>query len=127
MATPKRVFVSFAMEDSYARDFLVGQARNNRTPFEFIDMSIKAPFDESWKTQCRSRIRGCDGVIVLLSRNTGRATGARWEVWCARDEQVPVIGVYVSKDDRPAAPPELAGVKVIEWTWDGISRFIDNL
>ena len=44
-----RVFISFAApEDNYARDFLVGQARNNRSPFEFVDMSVKEPWSESW-------------------------------------------------------------------------------
>jgi hypothetical protein len=127
MATKNRIFISFAIEDSYARDFLVGQARNNRSPFEFVDMSVKEPFDESWKTRCRSRIRGCDGVIALISRNTARATGARWEIWCARDERIPILGVYISKDDRPLPPPELAGVSVIDWSWDGIARFVNRL
>jgi hypothetical protein len=62
----KRVFVSFASEDSNYRDLLKGQAKNNKSPFEFIDMSLKEPFDEKWKTQCRSRIKGCDGVIALF-------------------------------------------------------------
>lgn len=88
MATKNRIFLSFAIEDAFARDFLVGQARNNQSAFDFVDMSLREPFDDSWKTRCRSRIKGCDGVIALLSRNTSRATGARWEVWCARDVSV---------------------------------------
>lgn len=127
MAAKNRVFISFAIEDAYARDFLVGQARNNRCPFDFVDMSVKEAFDESWKTRCRSRIKGCDAVIALISRNTARATGARWEIWCARDERVPLLGVYVNKDDKPVPPPELVGVRTIEWSWNGIASFINKL
>ncbi len=127
MSARNRVFVSFAVEDSYARDFLVGQARNNRSPFEFVDMSVKQPFDTAWKTQCRTKIRGCDGMIALISPNTMRATGARWEMWCANDEGIPLIGVYISKDNRGQAPPELAGKQVITWSWGGIARFINSL
>lgn len=127
MAAKNRVFISFAIEDAYARDFLVGQARNHRCPFDFVDMSVKEAFDESWKTRCRSRIKGCDGVIALISRNTARATGARWEMWCARDEGIPILGVYVNKDDKPVSPPELVGVRTIEWSWDGIASFINKL
>jgi hypothetical protein len=127
MAFKNRVFISFAVEDAYARDFLVGQARNNRSPFNFVDMSVKEPFDESWKAHCRSRIKSCDGLIALIGKNTERATGARWEMWCARDERVPVLGVYVDKDDKPPCPPELAGASIIEWTWDGIAGFINKL
>src|SRR5262245_22101707 len=55
----KRVFTAFAIEDTVYRDFLVGQARLDSSPFEFVDMSVKEPWDTSWKTKCRSRILGC--------------------------------------------------------------------
>jgi hypothetical protein len=127
MTQSKRIFISFAVEDEYARDFLVGQARNRQSPFEFVDMSLKEPFDERWKSQCRTRIKGCHGVIALLSPNTSRATGARWEMWCANDEMIPMIGVHISKDSKGAIPPELQGKRVIEWSWDGIAQFINSL
>ena len=37
----KKVFISFAVEDKKVRDFLVGQSRNRKTPFEFTDRSVK--------------------------------------------------------------------------------------
>jgi hypothetical protein len=123
----KRVFVSFAAEDAYARDFLAGQAKNNESPFEFTDMSIKEPFDEKWKTQCRSKIKGSHGVIGLISKKTYNADGARWEMNCANEEKRPLMGVHIQKDDKGAIPPELAGKKVIEWSWDGIAAFINSL
>jgi len=39
----KRIFISFAIEDKELRTFLVGQARNENSPFEFTDMSVKEP------------------------------------------------------------------------------------
>lgn len=123
----KRLFISFAIEDEYARDFLVGQARNSNSPFEFVDMSVKEPWSDSWKTRCRTRIKGCDGVIALISKNTMKAEGARWEMKCAKEEGVPMIGVHIQKDDKGTIPPELAGYKVIEWSWDGIASFINGL
>ncbi len=41
MASRKRVFIAFAAEDKNYRDFLVGQARNENSPFDFVDMSVK--------------------------------------------------------------------------------------
>ena len=76
MATKNRIFVCFAIEDANYRTMLVGQARHEDSPFEFIDMSVKEPWDEKWKTQCRSRIKGCDGVIALISKKTKNAEGA---------------------------------------------------
>lgn len=123
----KRIFVSFAIEDAYARDFLRGQARNRQSPFDFVDMSLKEPFDTNWKTQCRSKIKGSSGVIALLSPHTMRATGARWEMWCAIDEGKPILGIHVSKDKKGPIPPELQGKRVVEWSWDAIASFISSL
>ena len=128
MNNKKRIFISFAIEDSKYRDLLVGQARNPNSPFEFVDMSVKEPWDEKWKTSCRSKIKGCDGVIVLVSRNTSKAEGALWEVQCAKDQRTPLVGVYCTSDDRPPALPSvMAGVKIMDWSWDGIAKFINSL
>ena len=35
----KRIFISFAIEDANLRDLLVGQVKNENSPFEFVDMS----------------------------------------------------------------------------------------
>ena len=69
----KRIFISFAVEDKVLRDFLVGQARNDNSPFEFYDMSVKTPWDHAWKTNCRTKIKGCDGVIAIITSNTKNA------------------------------------------------------
>lgn len=64
MATKYRIFISFAIEDANLRDLLVGQGKNEKTPFSFIDMSVKEPWDSAWKTNCRTKIKGCDGVCT---------------------------------------------------------------
>ncbi len=124
----KRVFVSFAIEDEKYKNMLVGQAKNENSPFEFIDMSVKEPWSSEWKTKCRSKIKGCDGMIALLSKNTNSATWQKWEINCAKEEKIPVRGVYATTDNRPSSlPSELDGVRVINWTWPNIESFIDSL
>lgn len=125
MAKNNRVFTSFAVEDATLRNLLVGQARNARSPFEFVDMSVKEPWDEQWKTNCRTKIKGCDGLIILVTKNTTGASGALWELQCAQQEGVPTIGIY-GGNERPSVPA-LRDVKVVEWTWDNIKRFVDSL
>ena len=122
----KRVFISFAKEDSTARDLLVGQARNDNSPFEFFDMSVKEPWSTQWKTKCRNKIKGCDGVIALISKRTWNADGAKWEMSCANEEGIPLLGVHIHKDDKGLIPTELSGKRVIEWSWDGIANFINS-
>jgi hypothetical protein len=125
MPTKNRIFISFAVEDSTYRDFLVGQARHAKSPFVFVDMSVKAPWDQAWKTNCRSRMKGCDGVIVLVSKNTAKADGALWEIQCAKDEAIPLLGIYCTTDNRPTSTP--AGLRVVSWTWENVANFINNL
>lgn len=126
MATKKRTFVSFAKEDIRFRDLFVGQKQLKDTPFDFVDMSVKEPWDEKWKTNCRSHICGCDGLIALLTKNTWNTDGARWEMQCAADEVIPSLGIHIYSDDKGAVPPELKG-KTISWTWDGIDKFLKSL
>lgn len=65
-------------------------------------------------------------MIALLSKGVRLAEGARWEIRCAVEESVPVLGVHISQDDR-YTPPEIAGQNVIPWTWDGIATFLKQL
>lgn len=128
MAANNRIFISFAIEDRWARDFLAGQAKNDASPFSFVDMSVKEPWDEKWKANCRAKITGCDGMIAMVSTNTAGATGARWEVACAKEEGVPARGVYVDANKKPSSlPSEFGGVRVVEWTWENIKNWLDTL
>lgn len=123
--TKSKIFISFAIEDEISRDNLVKQAKLERSPFEFIDMSVKEPWNnDEWKRKCRTKIKRCDGMIVLLSKNTWHSSGARWEITCAKEEGVPVIGMHIRKNDKGAIPPELKGKKVIEWTWNNLAESI---
>ncbi len=45
MADQKVVFIAFAIEDETQRNLLKGQSLHPRAPFEFIDMSVKEPYD----------------------------------------------------------------------------------
>jgi len=124
----KRVFISFAIEDVQYRDYLVKQARKEKSPFDFIDMSVKQKWNESeWKKKCRTKIKRCEGVIALLSKNTHKAGGARWEMKCAIEEKVKIIGMHIKKNDKGAIPPELKGKRIIEWNWNNLEKFIDQL
>ena len=121
------IFVSFAAEDAKYADLLRDQAKNANSLFDFVDLSVKEPWDEKWKTSCRAKIEGCDGFIALLGKRTWNSDGAKWEMKCAQELMIPTLGVHIHKDHKGAIPLEFAGKKVIEWTWDGIAEFIDSL
>lgn len=124
----KRIFISFAIEDENLRDFLRGQSRNTNSPFEFVDMSVKQPWDSQWKTKCRTRIRGCDGMISIITSNTKKADGQIWEMNCAIDEGIPLLAIYGNKDHIGATIPNECGyLPVVDWNWEKISAWIKQL
>lgn len=130
MASNKRIFISFAIEDATLRDFLVGQGKNSSTPFSFTDMSVKKPWDSEWKKNCRTKIKGCDGLIGIVTKNTRNADGQIWELKCAFEEGVPVLLIYGSNDPdkRPKLVPDVIKERrILNWTWDNIHNFIQRV
>ncbi|WP_422117822.1 TIR domain-containing protein [Brachybacterium sp. UNK5269] len=123
MPDRKTVFVAFAIEDERQRDFLKGQSLSPRAPYEFVDMSVKQPYDHEWKARVRTRIKRSDGVIVLASRNSLASSGQKWEIACAKEEGKPIRGIWAYSDDRTL----LQGVSTVAWSDKNISDFIDSL
>lgn len=123
MADTKVIFIAFAIEDERQRDFLKGQSLSPRAPYEFVDMSVKTPYDEEWKKRVRTRIRRSHGVLVLVSKNSLASTGQKWEIECAKEEGKPIRGIWAYTDDRTS----VAGVSTYAWSDQNISSFIDSL
>lgn len=123
MASKKTIFVAFSIEDERSRDFLKGQSLNTDSPFEYVDMSVKEPYDSNWKDRVRTRIRRSDGAIILVSKNSLNSSGQKLEIQCAREETKPILGIWCYKDDRT----KVNGVSVKVLTWDNIKTFIDSL
>mgnify|MGYP003116864118 CR=1 FL=1 len=123
MADKKTIFVAFAIEDERQRDFLKGQSLHSRAPYEFIDMSVKQPYDKDWKDRVRTRIKRSDGVIVLVSESSLTSTGQKWEISCASEEKKPIRGIYAYKDDRT----NIEGVNTFTWSDKNITDFIESL
>jgi hypothetical protein len=86
-------------------------------------MSVKEAYTSEWKEKVRTRIRRSHGVIALVSKNSLTSSGQKWEIACAREEKIPVLGIWAYTDDRT----NLDGVRTVVWTWDAIKDFIDSL
>lgn len=123
MAVKKVVFVAFAIEDERQRDFLKGQSLSPRAPYEFIDMSVKQPYDQDWKDRVRTRIKRADGVLALISKNSLTSSGQKWEIQCAKEEKKPARGIWAYAHDRT----NVQGVATFAWSDKNISEFIDSI
>jgi hypothetical protein len=123
MADKKVIFVAFAIEDVRIRDMIKGQSLNTKSPFEYVDMSVKEAYDEEWKKKVRTRILRSDGVLVIVTKNSLTSSGQKWEVQCAKEEKKKNRGIWAYKEDRT----DLPGVNTMVWTWDNIANWIDSL
>lgn len=125
-----RVFISFAIEDQILRGFLVGQKKNARTAIDFTDYSVKQPWDSSWKTNCRARIRSCAGMIAIIMPNTPKADGQLWEIKCAIEERVPLMlmhGYSAPERKLTVLPSLISEFKVLPWSEENIVGFLNTL
>lgn len=122
----KVVFIAFAKEDEASRNLFSGQKVNAKTPFEFIDMSVKEPYTEDWKIKVQARIRRSDGVVALISSSTEKASGELWEIKCGLDAKKPVLGIWI-QDGFRTKPVVMGDAPCKVWTWQNIADFIDQL
>ncbi len=123
MADKKVVFIAFAIEDEAQRNLFIGQRLHPRSPYEFIDMSVKEPYDSNWKDRVRTRIKRSDGVIVLVSKNSLKSTGQKWEITCAKEGGKKIRGIWAYSEDRT----KVDGVTTYAWNDANITSFIDTL
>lgn len=125
-----RIFISFAIEDKFLRDSLIGQKRNTQNAISFTDYSVKEPWSSSWKTQCRARIKSCSGMIGIITPNTPKADGQLWELKCAYEEHIPVMLIhgYPTPDKRiTTKPAEISGRQIYNWTHENILNFLNKV
>ena len=123
MATP-RAFISFEMEDRWARDFLVQQAKNKNNDISFYDYSVKDPFESKWKTECRKRIAMTKGTIVLIGRTTYLSDAVLWEIAETNRQGHYMFGIQINRDETHVVPTGLPQANVIRWNFDQMIQWL---
>lgn len=119
-----RAFISFEMEDRWARDFLVQHAKDKRNDVEFIDYSVQNPWDNSWKTQCKERIARTRGTIVLIGPTTSRSDAVLWEIAESNRQGHYIFGVQINSDKTHPVPSGLPAANVIRWDFDQMATWL---
>ena len=64
---------------------------------------------------------------MLISKNTKNAEGELWEIKCAKEEGIPLMGIYIKGATSADKPASMLGVTCKEWTWDNVKEFIESL
>lgn len=119
------VFVSFDYDhDLDLKTMLVGQAKQDDTPFAIADWSVKNA-SPTWVQDARARIKRVDQVIVLCGNHTGSATGIDVEIKLARELGKPYFllgGRATGVNQKPRGA--LSSDKIYDWTWPNLKKLI---
>ncbi|MBI4536183.1 MAG: hypothetical protein HY708_07880 [Ignavibacteriae bacterium] len=121
----KKVFVSFDFDnDKTLKDFIIGQAKLDDSPFEVIDFSLKeAAPEKTWLDKARAAILRAEVFIVMLGSKTKNASGVLKEVKIANElkkEKFQIIG-YKDGSETWAVPN--AG-RVYRWDWENLKKLL---
>lgn len=129
MADP-RAFISFDFDHNETeKNLFVGQSRNSKTPFSIQDWSAKSSMPQSqWEATVKEKINRCNMLIVLVGKTMASATGVAKEIKMAKDQNVPVFGVYVNGANSSSNLPDgLQRNRTISWNWDDIASAVDQM
>ena len=124
MAT--RVFTAFDYDhDEFLRTALVGQSKNEDSPFEICDYSVKEPFTGDWKKKARDRIRKCGQMIVICGQHTHTATGVAAELEIAQEEELSYFLLWGYSGKTCTKPTTAKATdKIYDWTWPNLKTLI---
>lgn len=129
MADP-RAFISFDFDhDETEKNLFVGQSKNSKTPFSIEDWSSKSSLPQSqWEALIKAKINKCNMLIVLVGKTMASASGVAKEITMAKDQNVPVFGVYVDGANTSSnLPAGLQRNRTISWNWDDIANAVDQM
>lgn len=124
----RNVFISFHVDDEAQVNLLRTQARSERFDIEFRDYSVKEPFDEKWKTNCRERIAQTSALICMIGEKTAQREAVIWEINEAYRQGKKVIGVRIYRDKNHPIPRPLLehNAPIIEWDLAKISKSLEE-
>ncbi|MCG8568205.1 MAG: hypothetical protein MI747_24315 [Desulfobacterales bacterium] len=126
----KRIYVAAAMADVWYRDLLVHCRHRweffTRPTIDFLTFDWEGGTPESRKLAAEKRIKGADGVMVIVTRNTHSDANVLWEMDLALAIGLPMAGIDVGRNPEGIIPDQLTG-KITRYGWEWFAEFIDGL
>jgi hypothetical protein len=124
MAT--KAFISFDYDhDGDLKILLVGQSKNDDSPFEIADYSVKEPLTGDWKKKVQKKMKLVGVVIVICGEHTDSAAGVSAELRIAQDLDKDYFLLHGRKDKNCVKPKAAkASDKMYKWTWENLKKLI---
>jgi len=114
----RNVFISFHTGDEPQVNLLRAQAKDSDFGMEFHDFSVKEPFDEAWKANCRERIGRTSLTICMIGPETATRDAVNWELDESFRQGHKVIGVRIYRDRNDPVPAPLVEHRAPIMTWN---------
>jgi len=124
----RNVFITFHVADEAQVNLLRAQARNEDFAMEFRDYSVKEPFDEAWKSNCRERIAQTSLTVCMIGPETASREAVLWELEESYRQGHQVIGVRIYRDRNDPVPEPILrhGSPVIYWSREELSQYLQH-
>jgi len=121
----KKVFISFDFDNDKAlKEFMIGQAKLDDSPFEVTDHSLKeAEPEKDWLETATAAIKRSDVFIVMLGPKTRTAPVVLKEVKVASElnkSKFQIIGYKHGSSDWAVAN----GGRTYSWNWDNLKKLL---
>ena len=128
MATKKRAFISFDVDhDEGTKKMLALQAKQQDSPFDFKDNSVKEHLTGDWKEKVRRRMDNVDVVIILCGTQTHNALGVSAELTIAKEQKKPYFLLSAYSDKTCVKPKSASSLdKMYKWTWPNLKLLISG-
>jgi len=121
----KSVFISFDFDnDKTLKEFIIGQAKHEDSPFEVVDFSLKeAAPEKDWLDKAKSAIARAEIFIVMLGPKTKNAPGVLKEVQIANELKKTTFQIIGYKDGSAEWAVPNAG-RVYSWSWENLKNLL---
>lgn len=119
-----RLFISYCFSD---RDkvALMRQQRK-RGSMDFVDYSVKEPYDSRWKSGVKYRIKISDAIQINIGPGTADSRSIKYEYDQARKRKKPVYGVMVKPGSRVPDYMVRDGCRIVSWRCNEIQNTLDS-
>lgn len=129
-ATPSvRMFLACAPQDLKFAELITARARADQLPIAFDTLGEGRTDEIGWQLECSRRIRGARVIVVLVSPHTRGSARVKWQVQCARELGLAVLGITVGFGDEAESEGEalVSGGPVVGWKWKTIAATLMRL
>ncbi len=128
----RNVFISFASEDLALVNFLRGQAKNENSRLDFIDRSLREPYNsenvEYIRRGIRERIRQASVTVCFLTNDAAHSEWVDWEIRESIRLGKGVIAMYQGEEPPERLPPAIKeyAITMVPWKQTELSDAIDR-